>query len=84
MSFSKTKLGAIKYIKFTKKLYKRLYIAFSMILLIFDRSEIGLQFLGTVFEPDLNFCNTLANFKQLGYTPSSNAKFISLLIIGAI
>ena len=55
-----------------------------MILLIFDRSEIGLQFLGTVFEPDLNIGNTLANFKQLGYTPSSNAKFISLLIIGAI
>ena len=55
-----------------------------MVLLIFDRSEIGLYLPGNVVEDDLNIGNTLANFRQLGNTPSSNAKFISLLTTLAI
>ena len=51
---------------------------------MFDKSEIGLLFPGTVFKPDLNIGKTLVNSKQLGYLPSWNTKFTSLLIIGAI
>ena len=50
-----------------KNPYKRLYIAFSKSLFMFDKNEFIQLFPEIVFKTDLDIGNTFANFKQLGY-----------------